>query len=154
MKRFVTTALCAVAMVVGLFVAPQAAIAQNIDGTTVTLRAAAVLTTADVLSTTKSVNYYVLGDAAHLYINISNMGSLTGITVMPCGARDAAIDGYIAPTNFYKDSGTSQTFTAAGQYHMRVPRESFGSADYWGVFCRGTGTATNSELEVTYKREN
>lgn len=153
MKKF--SAILAVFAVGALcFMAPASGSAQDITGTTTTIRASAVLTTSDVLSTTQSVNYYTLGKAAHIYVNIANMGGLTGITVTPAGARDAAIDGYIAPTNFYRDSETSQTFTAAGQYHMRVPREAFGSADYWGVFSRGTGTATSSDMEITYKREN
>jgi hypothetical protein len=111
-----------------------------------TLRAAAVLTTADVYSTaTVSAEGY---DSEILYVTFTK-GSLDSASVKVVVAND----GNPASTGYYElndsDLITSLTLVADGRWVIIVPKNKLAAAEYWGVACKGTGTVTNSVMGVT-----
>lgn len=128
------------------------------------VRAAAILTTADVVSTwtlprTGDPDYY---DVWATF----TIGSLTNCDVVACGAyltspssTSAGItNGGPAAAGYGKkpnnangtavDSTTSYTLTATGTYLLRFPKSAFGDYTFRGVFAKGNGTVTNSSLTL------
>lgn len=110
------------------------------------VRATAVLTTSDVLSTTFTIP--ADAKAVHFYVNFTK-GSLTSAEFAPAGA----MSGNPAAAGYYKSLGDEQSVTVAGKYHIRVPRESFGAFRYAGIFSKGTGTPTGSDAVISVKFE-
>lgn len=135
--------IAAVALIIGMF-AVNGYAQESLVSNATSVRSSAVLTTADVLSTTFTIPADVR--AVDIYTTLT-LGSLTNVIISPAGAKDGNPDssGYFAATNYQK------TYTASGTYVIRVPREEFGAYRYAGVFARGTGTVTNSFCQISYK---
>lgn len=110
------------------------------------VRASAVLTTSDALSTTFTIP--ADAKAVHYYVDFTK-GSLTSATFAPAGA----MDGNPAGSGYYKSAGVAQILENTGKYHIRVPREEFGSYRYGGIFASGSGTATGSLAGIKIKFE-
>lgn len=126
---------------------PAAAPAQTSLYTTATvIRAPAVLTTSDVIST---FTLPARAKAVHVYVDFTK-GSLTDATFAPAGARDF---GNPASSGYFKSLGEAVSVTATGKYHFRLPRETFGAYQYAGVFAVGGGTPTSSSAEISIKYE-
>lgn len=144
MKRFLGIALVAIAAAVCF--EPSTAQAQaSLYQEATALRASAVLTASDVYST-----FTLPGGvkAVHFYVDFTK-GSLTSASFAPGGA----VDGNPAFSGYYRVAGLSQSLTADGRIHMRVPREDFGAHRYAAIVCTGVGTVTSSLASVKYKLE-
>ena len=123
------------------------------SGTTTALRTKAILTSSNVLSTTVSLagKNNVMG--VMLYIDFT-VGSLTNTILTAAGAPALRSNGTHYPSGEFVKCAASNgqlTLTATGLYSWYIPREYFGSSNDIGVFCIGTGTATNSLLGIDYK---
>jgi hypothetical protein len=119
---------------------------QTADGTSI--RASAVLTSSNVLSTTFTVAEARRAKAIHYYIAFTK-GSLQNATFIPAGAMDDNPDA----TGYYGDASTSITVINTGNYHIRVPRSQDGGAVYHGIFSTASGSATSSDAVIKYKLE-
>lgn len=142
----ITRFLAVAAFAIGCL-APSLAVAQSSlfpDATEV--RASAILTSSDVLSTTFTIPADV--QAVHYYVDFTK-GSLTSADFAPA----AAMDDNPAAAGYYKSAGKTQTFSVTGKYHIRVAREDFGAYRYGGIFALGTGTATSSLAGIKIKFE-
>lgn len=110
------------------------------------VRASAVLTNSDVLSTTFTIPANAA--AVHYYVDFTK-GSLTSADFAPAGA----MNGNPASSGYFKSAGKVQTLSTTGKYHIRVAREDFGTYRYGGIFVLGTGTVTSSLASVKIKFE-
>ena len=110
------------------------------------IRASAVLTNSDALSTTFTIPADAV--AVHYFVDFTK-GSLTSASFAPAGA----MDGNPAATGYFKSAGRAQVIDTTGKYHIRVPREEFGAYRYGGIFSLGTGTVTSSLASIRIKFE-
>lgn len=142
-----------IALVVGILsvaFAPTAQAGRPVNAAPTAIRASAILTTSNVLSTTITVPQAggVIPKAVHIYADFT-IGSLTNVILTPAGA---AQDNPVA-ASYYLCPDVAKTITATGAYHYRVALEEFGGAQYIGIFAKGTGTVTSSAVAVSYKFE-
>jgi hypothetical protein len=125
--------------------------ASSMYTTATALRPAAILTTADVLST----HALPLDVKAVVYTISFTKGSLTSATIVPVGSRAPAwvVEANVASTTYYKLNSFSRSLTADEKYVIRVDRELFGAYGYAGICVTGVGTTTSSSATVDYTLE-
>jgi hypothetical protein len=140
MKRFLLSLVFGLVCSVG-FSVPVYSVMPETTGTQVFNAAA---TTSNVLSTTFTLSPQV--SAVHVYVNVLR-GSLTSQAVFPAGCLTNA-----ASTSYIPNPEYTESFSASGQYHVRIPAEQFGGK-YAGIYCVGVGTTTNNWMSVSYKLE-
>lgn len=144
-KALLFIAVC-VMIPLGAFAQDERGMVQTTDS--VSIRDAAVLTQAAVLSTTFTVAELHRCKAIHYYIDFTT-GSLTSATFIPAGA----VEDNPAATGYYGNSADGLTLTTSGRYHIRCPIPNDGAAMYHGIFARGQGTVTDSSAAIYYKLE-
>lgn len=136
-------AILVVALVMGLGVTANAQM--SLSGNATSIRTSAILTAADVLSTTFTVAQNV--KAVDFYVSVTT-GSLTGVVISPAGAKD----GNPAAAGYAMNKTYQVTATWNGMYVIRVPRAELGAYQYAGCFVRGYGGAVDGSLcQISYK---
>ena len=144
MKHIIAILVLAATLVCGT--AHAALPAFEMDQTTPTLLLAGTTaaTTSDQLSTTVSLPINAV--AVHIYAT-TTLGSLTNHIITPAGSPTNATS-----ANYRSCPEFNETFTASGEYHIRVPIEEL-PGRYFGVKYKGTGTATGNFIYIGYKVE-
>ena len=115
---------------------------------TTTVREAAILTTADVLSTTWTLSSFsgvaskdIAGFIVYSDFTIS---SATNVKISPAGA----ITGNPAAADYSVNTARGVTYTAGGKAHTYFDKKDFGTSSYYGLVAVGTGTMTTTSLEL------
>lgn len=143
--KFYRIALSVAVLVAVTSIASAGYVSRNLDP--VELRAAAIVTTSDVVTTFSAAT---LGtpdnkiEAVVVYVSYT-IGSATNVVITPAGA----MTGNPAAAGYYKNSSKAVTLTASGTYAIRVPREEFAAGQYMGIVALGSGTQTSSSLTIT-----
>jgi hypothetical protein len=138
--------LAALLFGIALFTAPVVAVAQTVPDATA-VRAAAVLTTADVYST------FTLPADGQGYTHIDayidfTLGALNTATVTAGGSKD---DNPVS-TGYYKDwETTATTFGASDRVLKRYPIATFGSGRYGAFAVKGAGTVGGSSMAISIR---
>lgn len=120
----------------------------TVDAPLVTLRADAITSDVDTLSTfTLPADRTIKG--VELYIDFTK-GSLTNVIIKPCGAAS----GNPAASDYYQGAtvdNATLTLTASGKRVWYIPYEMFGANPYAAIAVIGTGTVTSSSVGLKYK---
>lgn len=122
----------------------------DVDATTVTLRAAAVTTNADVPSDCISLSGRDVAVVAPCWVTL---GSATNVLISPGGS----LIGTTATTYLAYNPSKTVTLTTSGAYLLRIPKEDFGAAPataggvrygYFNVKCTGSPTGTSVLIQA------